>query len=171
MRPNTTRRKPLFRRTYQREKSVSVPKRSNSCIQPPAHLAEFSGVGGAEQGAQPTTWKRNKLVFLRNPSNNKGMVDARPVHQIKSTRCNTLISGRLSAKAEKARLPKPEEWYKSRCNNEVFCSRADTSAINPSREFAPEWKHRHLARHSLKGRSSVALSCYPAPRQYTRQRR
>jgi hypothetical protein len=59
-----------------------------------------SVVGGTEEGAQFATWKRNKLVFLRNPANSKGMAEGRPEHQLKSTRFNTLISERLSANAK-----------------------------------------------------------------------
>jgi hypothetical protein len=77
-------------------------------------------------------WKRNKLVFLRNPTSSKGMAEARPVHHSKSTRCKTLISGRLSAKAKKARSLKPWFRLKSSCSNEVFRSRADTSSMNSS---------------------------------------
>jgi hypothetical protein len=50
------------------------------------------------EGAQSVTWKRNKLVFMRNPANSEGMVEPRPEHQLKSNRCKTLISGRLSAR-------------------------------------------------------------------------
>jgi hypothetical protein len=78
-------------------KRFRYPNLSISCIQPPAHLAVSRGVGGVEEGAQSATWNRNKLVFLRNPSNSKDMAEARPAPHLKSTRCNTLISGRLSA--------------------------------------------------------------------------
>ena len=84
-----------------RRNRFRYPKRSISCIQLPAHLVISSGVGGNLKGEQSGTQKRNKLVFLRNPVNSKGMAEARPGHQFKSTRCNTLISGRLSANAKK----------------------------------------------------------------------
>jgi hypothetical protein len=38
----------------------------------------------------------------RDSANNKGMAEARPMHQLKSKLCNFVISGRLSAKAKKA---------------------------------------------------------------------
>jgi hypothetical protein len=86
-------------------KRLRYPKRSISCIQPPANLAVSSVLGGTKAGAQIATWMRNKLVFSRNSSNNRGMAEARPVHQQRLIRCTVLISGRLFAKAKKARSP------------------------------------------------------------------
>jgi hypothetical protein len=125
-------------------KRFRYPARSISCIQPPAHLAVSSVVGGTEEGEQPATWIRNKLVFLRNPANSKGMAEARRVHQLKSTRCNILISDRLFGKAKKARSLTPKLLHKSRCINEVFCSRADTSAMNPSSPIPQKSRERRV---------------------------
>jgi hypothetical protein len=52
------------------ESDFWYPNRSIS-IQPPAHLAVSSVVGGTKEGAQQSTWNRNKLVFMRNPANSK----------------------------------------------------------------------------------------------------
>jgi hypothetical protein len=110
MRPETTRRKTLFRRTYDRGKAVSVshafyfppPASSHqppaTSHQPPVPLSMSLAVKEIREGAQSATWNRNRLVFLRKPSNNKGMAETRLAHQLKSSRCNTLISGRLFAK-------------------------------------------------------------------------
>jgi hypothetical protein len=92
--PDTVRRKLSFGARINGRKRFRYPTRSISCIQPPAHLDVSSGDGGTEEGGQFATWIRNKLVFLRNPVNSKGMAEARPVHQLKSTRCSTLIYGR-----------------------------------------------------------------------------
>jgi hypothetical protein len=86
-------------------KRFRYPTRSISCIQPLAHLAVSSVVGGTEEGAQSTTWIRYRLVFLRNPANSKGKAEARFVHQFKSIRYNASIFGRLSAKAKR-----PAHW-------------------------------------------------------------
>jgi hypothetical protein len=114
------------------QKRFLYPNRSISCIQPPALLAISSALGGIEEGAQPPTWKRNKLVFLRNPANSKGMAEARPVHQDKTRCCNILISGRLSDSAKKARSLTISLLHRLSCSNDVSCSSADTNAINPS---------------------------------------
>jgi hypothetical protein len=126
-------------------KRFRYPSRSISCIQPPANMAITSGSVLALVCTQFATWKRNKLVFLRNPANSKGMAEARPAHHFKSTRCNTLISGRLSAKAKKARLLKLGVVRRnSRCSNEEFCSRADTSATNPSWPISQKERDRRV---------------------------
>jgi hypothetical protein len=51
--------------------------------------------------------QRENETSLCNPASSKGMPEARGAYQVKSTRCNSLISGRLSAKAKKARSLKP----------------------------------------------------------------
>jgi hypothetical protein len=145
MRPDTTRRKPLFRRTYQRENAVTVPQPFHFLHPAASAFIRVFSCWWAEEGAQSATWKRNKLVFLRNPASSRGMAEARPEHQLKSTRCKTLISGRLSAKAKNARsLLKPRLSLKSRCSNEEFCSRADTSAMIPSSPISQPERERRV---------------------------
>ena len=47
--------------------------------------------------------KQARVLTQVNPSNNKGIAEARPGRQVKSTRCNILIFGRLSAKGKNSR--------------------------------------------------------------------
>jgi hypothetical protein len=57
--------------------------RNPKSIQPPAHLAVSSVVGGTQEGAQPVTWN-----LAQSWVSSKGMAQARHVHQRRSTCCN-----------------------------------------------------------------------------------
>jgi hypothetical protein len=88
------RRSALSALSHKGAKAFRCPKRSISASSLPA--SRFFRWVGTEVSAQPATWKQNKLVFLPCKSCQQQGMAEQDRASTKSTRCNTLISGRLS---------------------------------------------------------------------------
>jgi hypothetical protein len=110
--------------TYQRENG-SVPQISISCIQPPAHRAVSSVIGGTEK-VHNLQRETKQTCSCANPAIS-GMWGT--CAQLKSIRCGTLFLV-TPAKAKRARSPKPDEQLKSSCSSEVFVPEPRHSAMN-----------------------------------------
>jgi hypothetical protein len=97
MRPDTSRRRPLFRRTYQREKSISVPQ--------PLHF--LHPAASASSRFFGCWWERMRRT-IGNVNMKQACVLAQSCQHQRQDPCTnrgskTLIFGRLSVKAKNAR--------------------------------------------------------------------